>query len=238
MTETAPQPEPEGPSVEDAVEALIRGLAGVRSSVDGFAKLQQEIHGRDYSPELGLIAQRWKEAREAFDSLKQRPVLALTPKDIAYQIEIAGRDGRSADHEAWRSAQQRLDDAARAIGTVVKSARTAQQQNHWLAIGVASASVLAFIAGCTVPPLVDRAAPAEWRWPENRAAALLERDAWSAGQHLMQTSDPAEWDRLKAAARFYKENESEIAACARRAKKKTVRCEVNVTPEPGNRTTA
>ena len=90
-----------------------------------------------------------------------------------------------------------------------------------------------------LPPLVDRAAPQEWRWPEQRAAALLQRDAWSAGQHLMQTADPAQWDRLKAAARFYIENEKELAACVRRAQKKPVRCEVSVTPpEPGTRTAA
>lgn len=239
MTETAPQPEPEAPSVEDAVEALIRGLAGLRSSVDGFAKLQQEIHGRDYSSELGLIAERWEKAREAFNALKERPALELTPDKIGHQIEIAGRDGRAADHEAWRSAQQRLDDAALSIRTVVISARTAQQQNRWLAIGVSTALVIASIGGCTLPPLVDRAAPVEWRWPEKRAAALLERDAWSAGQHLMQTSEPDQWRRLMSAARFYKENEAEIAACARRARKKTVRCEVNVAPqEPGTKTTA
>ena len=239
MTETAPQPEPEAPSVEDAVEALIRGLAGVRSSVDGFAKLQQEIHGRDYSSELGLIAERWEKAREAFSALKERPVLELTPDKIGHQIEIAARDGRAADHEALRLTQQRLVEVARSIGTVVASARSAKQQNRWLAVGIASAVVIASIVGCSLPPLVDRAAPVEWRWPEKRAAALLERDAWSAGQHLMQTSQPDQWRRLMPAARFYKENEAEIAACARRAKKKTVRCEVNVPPpEPGNKTTA
>lgn len=238
MTETAPQPEPEAPSVEDAVEALIRGLAGVRSSVDGFAKLQQEIHGRDYSSELGLIPERWEKAREAFNALKERPVLELTPEKIGHQIEIAGRDGRSADHEAWRSAQQRLDDAARSIGTVVISARTAQQQNRWLAIGIASALVIASIVGCSLPPLVDRAAPVEWRWPEKRAAALLQRDAWSAGQHLMQTSEPDQWRRLMSAARLYKENEAEISACARRATTMAVRCEIKVPPpEPGHKTT-
>ncbi|WP_039574888.1 DUF6118 family protein [Sphingopyxis fribergensis] len=239
MTENAPQPEPEPPPVEDAVEAIIRGIAGLRSSVDGFAKLQQEIHGRDYSSELGLIAERWEKAREAFNALKERPVLALTPEKIGHQIEISGRDGRSADHEAWRSAQQRLDDAARSIGTIVASARSAKQQNRWLATGIASAFVIAAIVGCSLPPLVDRAAPLEWRWPEKRAAAVLQRDAWSAGQHLMQTSEPDQWLRLMSAARFYKENEAEIAACARRAKKKSVRCEVDVPPpEPGNKTTA
>ena len=101
------------------------------------------------------------------------------------------------------------------------------------------ACVIAFVAGCTLPPLVDRAVPVDWRWPEKRAAALLQRDAWSAGQHLMQTSDPAQWNRLTTAARFYKENEKEIAACARRARKKVVRCEVNVVPpQPGNKTAA
>ena len=128
MTETAPQREPEDSPGEDPVEAIIRGLAGLRSSVDGFAKLQQDIHGRDYSPELARINQTWEKARDAFNKLKELPALTLTPKDIGHQIEIAGRDGRAADHEAWRSAQQRLDDAARSIGTVVISARTAQQQ--------------------------------------------------------------------------------------------------------------
>lgn len=238
MTDQAPQPEPETPSVEDVVEAIVRGFAGLRSSVDGFAKLQQEIHGRDYSPELGLIAEKWEGAREAFNRLKEKPALSLTPEQIAHQIEIAGRERRAADHDALRSAQQRLDDTARLVGTVVASARTAQQQNRWLTAGAAAALVVGFVGGCMLPPLADRAAPADWLWPENRAAAILERDVWSAGQHLMQTADPDRWHQLIAAAQFYKENEKEIAACVRRARKTTVRCEVHVAPPPhDNRTT-
>jgi hypothetical protein len=229
MSDPATQPEPEEPAVDDAVETIIRSLAGLRSSVDGFAQLQQQIHGRDYSPELTKINDTWEKAREAFIKLKELPALRLTPTDIARQIEVAGQNGRSSDHEAWRSAQQRLDETTRSIGTVVGSARAAEQQNRWLAIGMTAASILAFIAGCMLPPVVDRAAPTDWRWPEKRAAAILERDAWSAGQHLMQTSNPAQWDRLMTAARFYRENEKDLAACARLARKKAVRCEVDVT---------
>ena len=37
-------------------------------------------------------------------------------------------------------------------------------------IGAGIASILAFIAGCTVPPTVGRAAPTSWLWLEKRAA--------------------------------------------------------------------
>lgn len=220
MSDPAPQPEPEEPAVDDAVEAIMRSLAGLRSSVDGFAQLQQQIHGRDYSPELTKINNTWESAREAFIKLKELPAFRLTPTDIAHQIEAAGKNGRAADHEAWRSAQQRLEETTRSIGAVVRSARAAEQQNRWLAIGVTAASILAFIAGCTLPPIIDRAAPTDWRWPEKRAAALLQRDSWDAGQHLMQVSDPVEWSRLMKAAQFYQQNDRELGACVRRARQK------------------
>lgn len=47
-------------------------LAGLTASVDGFAVRQQELHARDYSPELGLIHSRCDEIGMEIAAMKER----------------------------------------------------------------------------------------------------------------------------------------------------------------------
>src|SRR3546814_8131075 len=54
------------------------------------------------------------------------------------------------------------------------------------------------MAGCTVPPAIDRAVPEHWHWPEERAAAQMQRGMWDAGVRLIQVADPARWDSLRS----------------------------------------
>ncbi|MGH6744336.1 DUF6118 family protein [Novosphingobium sp.] len=182
-----------------AFEAMGQRLAGLTAAIDGLAVKFQEVHGRDYSPELAKIDARFETVRGFVDQLMQKPAMALTPQRIAEQIEAAGRNGRQADHAAWRQAQNELQATANSIGRVVGSALEEERQLKWLLIAASVALVAGLVLGNLVPPIIDRRVPESWHWPEQRAADVLGRDKWNAGERLMEVSDPKRWLRVEAA---------------------------------------
>lgn len=146
MTEpSSPSPEPD--QVELAFEAMQQRLAGLTAAMDGFAVRQQELHGRDYGPDLEKINESFQKVREAVYKLADRPALKLTPEDIAKQIEKAGQEWRQVDHAAWGSAQSRLERAAQSIEMVVASALTFKVQRNWIVGSAAATLVVGLILG-------------------------------------------------------------------------------------------
>ncbi|MGQ3177560.1 MAG: DUF6118 family protein [Blastomonas fulva] len=217
--------------LEQALEAIARRLAGLTASVDGFAERQQDLLGRDYSAELAQIHETSQAMGDAITALSKRPALALTPKMIAEQIEIAGRDCRQEDHAALVTAQQDMQKAAGNLATMTASARTARQQNQWLAGAAGLALVLGSIGGCTIPPASDWMVPEAWYWPERRAISALHRDGWEAAERLMSVADPDQWRNVQTAVELWQVNGDAIEKCAARAserKLKSVGCSVEV----------
>lgn len=213
---TQPSPAPQATAVETLL-AMDRRLAGLTAAVEGFAARQQELHARDYAPELAAIQEKWERAREAFDHLRKMPALELTPEMLASQIEQAGASLREADHGAFNHARRDLREAVGTIGSVVTSARTSRDQNHWLAIAAAAAMVLGFAFGVVIPAAIYNSVPTSWHWPERRAANMLGLDEWSAGERLTQVADPDRWRKVDAAWRLYDANADALALCAKQA---------------------
>lgn len=193
-----------------AFEAMGRRLAGLTAAVDGLAVTFQEVHARDYSPELAKIDAQFEAVRVFVDKLKEKPAMALTPEKIAAEIQAAGTDGRHADHAAWRQAQHELHIAANSIGRVVGSALEEQRQLKWLLIGVSIALFWGIILGSVCPPAIDRRMPESWHWPEERAAMILGRDKWAAGERLLEVADPVRWLNVKPAIQSAVGGNSEI----------------------------
>lgn len=251
MTETAPSPaaqqiaglspapQPSPTSRATAVETLLamdRRLAGLTAAVEGFAVRQQELHARDYAPELAAIQAKWEKARTAFDHLSAKPALSLSPESLTDKIEMAGATLRKADHEALAHARRDLREMIGAIGSVAASARTARDQNRWLAGAVVAAMVLGCILGAFVPTAIDRAVPTNWHWPEQRAAKILGVDEWTAGERLMQVADPEEARRVQAALQLASLNADALARCSVRAAKarEAKPCTILVAPDRGS----
>lgn len=226
-------PDPENIALDAAFDRLSGRIHTLTAAFDRFGLRQDELVGRDYSEDLARIDQTWKKAREAFQNLAARPAMTLTPEAIAEQIEMAGRRVREADHGRWQSAQNQLEAVARSLEMRLGAARTRDEQNRWVGVGAGIAAILAFIAGCTIPSAVSRAAPESWHWPEKRAASQLSRDMWSAGVRMMQVADPDSWNGLARSARLYDENRTAITACEEQAqrRKKAVTCSIDVSPK-------
>jgi hypothetical protein len=231
MDDPEPDLTPDEIPIEQALEAVARRLAGVTAAVDGFAELQQDLLGRDYSEDLGLIHQSCDGLRKAIDALAQKPALALTPEMIARQIEAAGQGAHRNANQALAAAQGSLQSSIAALSRVTGSVRAVKRQNQILAAGASLALVLGWVGGCIVPPAIDWIAPEAWQWPEKRAESALRRSGWEAGERLLFVNDPERWNAIQAGLRLSEANSGAIAKCSKRAAKrrlKSVGCSIEV----------
>lgn len=95
----------------------------------------------------------------------------------------------------------------------------AQTQRLWIAGAAAAALVIGFALGTIMPMRIAQAVPESWHWPEAKAARILQRDGWSAGERLLQVSDPERWGDLVGAARSAEQNARALANCDQHAAK-------------------
>jgi hypothetical protein len=213
---------------EVAFDAMGRKLAGLTAAVEGFAARQQELHARDYGPDLAKIHERQDKVKAAILTLNERPAMQLTPDMIASQIKAAGEQGRAADHQAWSNANQQLGYAIQSLNGVVASARAAKVQRLWIAGAAAAALLVGFAFGTVMPTRIAQAVPESWHWSEANAAHILQRDGWAAGERLLQVSDPVRWKNLTEATRIAEQNAKALANCGERAARsgKSVDCVV------------
>ncbi|MEI9852266.1 MAG: DUF6118 family protein [Sphingomonas sp.] len=228
--ETTIQPATEIDDPEVAFEAMSRKLAGLTAAVEGFAARQQELHARDYGPDLAKIHERWGKVVDAFQFLAAKPGVALTPETIAPQIAEAGARVRAADHQAWSNANRELGTAIESLNGLVASARTADAQKLWV-IGAASAAlVVGFAFGTVIPTRIAQSVPENWHWPEQRAARMLQRNEWDAGMRLLQVADPHRLRTLNAVAQIAENNAEALADCHTRAAqfKSTITCRIEL----------
>jgi hypothetical protein len=200
-----------------AFEAIARKLAGLTAAVEGFAARQQELHARDYGPDLAKVLDQHQQVWKALLTLDKRPAMALTPRDIAAQIEAAATMVREADHPALLAAEHRIDNAVQTLGQITASALSAKKQRYWIASVAAAALVIGFAFGTIIPSRLAQAAPESWHWPEARAAAELNRNGWEAGVRLLQVSSPRRLQALTDAAQLSIDNAGALTDCRSRA---------------------
>ncbi len=205
---------------EVAFTAMSRKLAGLTAAVEGFAARQQELHARDYGPDLATIHERLEKMKDAILTLNERPAMQLTPEKIGSQIRAAGEQGRVADHQAWSSAHQHLGNATRSLNSIAASARTAETQKLWIAGAAALALTVGFVFGTVLPTRIAQAVPESWHWPEARAARILQRDGWSAGERLLQVSNLPRWNQMVDAVRIAGQNADALTNCRERVARK------------------
>lgn len=230
--ETTVQPAGDIDDPEVAFEAMSRKLAGLTAAVEGFAARQQELHARDYGPDLVKIQAQWAEIVRAFTSLKEKPGIALTPETLAPQIAEAGARVRAADHQAWDNANRELGGAIQSLNGVVASAMRAETQKHWIIGAATAALVVGFAFGTVVPTRIAQSVPESWHWPEQQAANVLRRSEWDAGMRLLQVADPQRLRALIRTERLAGSNADALADCRARAAQlsSTVVCRIKVKP--------
>jgi len=177
-----------------AFEALRREVALLHAAVAGLVAERASVP--DYSETLGEIAQGVRVAVARVGKLASSPALVLTPAEMGRQVTIAGDETRRQDRAALHQAQEMLQRAAGDLRGWIDTARLASVQN-WRLLQAAVAGVVGGAILCaSVPTVIVNAAPADWAWPEKRAARVLDRDMWSAGERLLSVADPERWRTL------------------------------------------
>jgi len=224
------EPPAEADQTVQAFNDMSRKLAGLTAAVDGFAARQQELHARDYGPDLEKIRESYDNVCGAINILAKRPAMTLTPQDIARQIEAAGTQGRANDHRAWSGASHALGGTVQELKGMVASAHSAETQQLWIAGAAALALLVGFASGTAVPTVIAQLAPESWHWPEQRAAALLRRTPWDAGVRLMQVADPQQARALADAARLARDNADVLTGCRERSEQLSapVKCSIEI----------
>lgn len=187
-----------------AFEALRREVALLNVAVAGLAA--ERVRSPDYSETLGEIGQSVRVAVARMGKLASSAALALTPAEIAQQITAAGDEARRQDRATLHQAQEMLRRAAGDLTGWVDTARLASVQN-WRLLQAALAGVIGgAVLGASFPAIVAQAAPEQWAWPEKRAARVLQRDMWSAGERMLSVADPQRWREIQAARRIGGQN--------------------------------
>jgi hypothetical protein len=215
---------------EVAFEAMTHKLAVLIAAVEGFAARQQELHSRDYTKDLARIHACQDDAAAAIETLASSPALQLTPETIAGQIYHATAKASEVERQHFGAARIDLDRTVLTINDIVQSILRLFQQLRWLGVAAAIGVMTGFLLGWVVPDVVDRAAPEDWHWPEERAASLLQSDGWAAGERMLQVSDPQRWHALREAASVWASNAKVLEDCQRHAAKvgKGVTCSISV----------
>jgi len=171
-----------------AFEALRREVALLNVAVAGLAA--ERAPAPDYSETLGEIAKGVSVAVGRLGKVMTSPSFALSPADLARQIAAAGEEARRQDRASVYQAQEALQRSARDLDGWIDRARLASLQNWRLvqagAVGVVAGTILC----ASLPTVIVNAAPAGWAWPEKRAAQMLRRDMWSAGERMLEMANP------------------------------------------------
>lgn len=200
-----------------AFEALRREVALLNVALAGLAA--ERASAPDYSETLGEIAQGVRVAIGRIEKLATSPALAATPAEIARQITAAGDEARRQDRATLHQAQEMLQRAAGDLSGWVDTARLANAQN-WRLFQAAIAGVVGgAVLGTSLPVVVAQAAPEHWAWPERRAARMLHRDMWPAGERLLAVADPQRWREMQTAQRIVEQNRDVLGRCVAAAQK-------------------
>jgi Family of unknown function (DUF6118) len=224
--------EPEGDPAAKAFIEMRNAVAGMTMAVNKMAGEWNALEIPDYTETLGKMATNFETLAEELEELSSKPALELTPEALAKQIAAAGAAARKAEQESLASATATFVKLGSEMAGFLASARTENEQNKWvlgfgglcLAFGLVSATVL--------PGPVYRAMPESWLWPEKRAANMLDRDMWDAGERLQAVAEQNRWaQRLQIEAATLESSGSIVACLKRQAEtRKPVRCVVAFKP--------
>lgn len=181
-----------------AFEALRREVALLNVAVAGLAA--ERAPAPDYSETLGEIARGVSMAVGRLGKVMTSPFFGMSPADLARQIAATGDEARRQDRAAVHRAQEALERSARDLDGWIDRARLASLQNWRLVQAAAVGAVAGVILCASLPTVIVNASPAAWAWPEKRAAHMLRRDMWSAGERLLSVSNSDRWKQLASGA--------------------------------------
>ncbi len=224
------------PSANDpaskAFDRLRREVTTMRLAVEHLADAPGKIEIPDYTATLTQIDGRITATHKALRTLADRPAIALTPEALAQQIAAAGAEARRVEQAAFDKATSTFITLGRELSSITASALTERQQfKMQLWFGGLGTAVGAILMAVT-PIIANDLAPESWLWPEKKAANVLGRDMWDAGERLQAVADPKRSEARTAIEAATKSVGSGIGPCLRAVAKaqKSVVCTITAKP--------
>jgi Family of unknown function (DUF6118) len=189
--------EPEADPAAKAFIEMRNAVAGMTMAVNKMAGEWNALEILDYTETLGKMATNFEAVTEELEELSSKPALELTPEALAKQIAAAGAVARKAEQESLASATATFVKLASEMTGFLASARTENEQNKWVLGFGGLCLAFGLVAATVLPGPIYRAMPESWHWPEKRAANVLDRDMWEAGERLQEVADSKRWEMRK-----------------------------------------
>jgi Family of unknown function (DUF6118) len=218
--------EPEGDPAAKAFIEMRNALAGMTMAVNKMAGEWNALEIPDYTETLGKMASNFEALAEEVEELSSKPALELTPDALAKQIVAAGAAARKAEQESLASATATFVKLGSEMAGFLASARTENEQNKWVLGFGGLCLAFGLLAATVLPGPIYRAMPENWHWPEKRAANMLDRDMWDAGERLQAVADPKRWEVRSGIEAATVDSKVSISDCLRAIAKtsKPVQC--------------
>lgn len=178
-----------------AFDALRREVALLNVAVAGLAA--ERASAPDYSESLGEIAKGVSTTIGRLGKVMTSPALTTGPAEMARQIAAAADAAQHQDRALLQQARDVLQQASRDLQGWINSARLARKQNRRLMQIGAVGLTVGTLFGIWLPNTVAHIAPDRWAWPEKLAARTLDREAWAAGERLLEAADPPRWKLVR-----------------------------------------
>jgi Family of unknown function (DUF6118) len=218
--------EPEGDPAAKAFIEMRNAVAGMTMAVNKMAGEWNALEIPDYTETLGKMATNFEALAEELEELSSKPALELTPDALAKQIAAAGAAARKAEQESLASAMATFVKLGSEMAGFLASARTENEQNKWVLGFGGLCLAFGLVAATVLPGPIYRAMPESWHWPEKRAANVLDRDMWDAGERLQAVADPKRWEARSAIEAATVDSKEAVATCIQAIAKtpKSVQC--------------
>jgi Family of unknown function (DUF6118) len=219
---------PEGDPAAKAFIEMRNAVAGMTMAVNKMAGEWNALEIPDYTETLGKMATNFETLSEELEELASKPALELTPEALAKQITAAGAFARKAEQESLASATATFVSLGSEMAGFLASARTENEQNKWVLGFGGLCLAFGLVAATILPGPIDRAMPESWHWPEKRAANVLDRDMWVAGERLQVVADPKRWEVRTAIEAATTDGTENVAACLKAVARtrKPIQCNI------------
>jgi hypothetical protein len=133
-----------------AFDELRGEVLTLRLAVQRLAAAPSEIEIPDYTETLVEIRGAAVGLVSEYRKLRDAPALAVTPAQLAAQINAASVEARKAESLSLKNAENSFTNIARELTGFVESARSADRQNKWLVgaflFGIATCAAFVMLA--------------------------------------------------------------------------------------------
>lgn len=174
----------------EAFEDVRRELSMLASAIKGLTAERKNTP--DYTATLAAMNQGLGAIDARLRQIEQSRALALSPVELAKEINVAAGHVRSQDRQMLEEARAAL---ARSLGQVDgmigrgRAVAGRERRERWIAVGGMLAGIVLW---SILPGAVVRSLPESWHAPEWMGARMMGLEADAAGKRMIDAAQQAD----------------------------------------------